>query len=56
MSKMSRQANEGLICVNKSEKQTDTEINCETDFVAKNEDFLIFAERLVKLIMRFHQI
>ncbi len=48
--KMSRQANEGLICVNKSEKQTSIiEINCETDFVAKNEDFLIFAEEIGKI-------
>ena len=48
--KMSRQANEGLICVNKSEKQTSIiEINCETDFVAKNDDFLIFAEEIGKI-------
>ena len=48
--KMSRQPNEGLICVNKSEKQTSIiEINCETDFVAKNDDFLIFAEEIGKI-------
>ena len=48
--KMNRQANEGLICVNKSEKQTSIiEINCETDFVAKNDDFLIFAEEIGKI-------
>ena len=48
--KMSRQANEGLICVNKSEKQISIiEINCETDFVAKNDDFLIFAEEIGKI-------
>ena len=48
--KMSRQANEGLICVNKSEKQTSIiEINCETDFVAKNDDFLNFAEEIGKI-------
>ena len=47
---MNRQANEGLICVNKSEKQTSIiEINCETDFVAKNDDFLIFAEEIGKI-------
>ena len=45
--KMSRQANEGLICVNKSEKQTSIiEINCETDFVAKNDDFLKFTKEI----------
>ena len=48
--KMSRQANEGRICLNKSEKQTSIiEINCETDFVAKNDDFLIFAEEIGKI-------
>ena len=45
--KMGRQANEGLICVNKSEKQTSIiEINCETDFVAKNDDFIDFVKEL----------
>ena len=26
------------------------EVNCETDFVAKNEDFLAFARRLAELV------
>ena len=48
--KMSRQANEGLICISKNEKQTSIiEINCETDFVAKNDDFLIFVEEIGKI-------
>ena len=48
--KMSRQANEGLICVNETDKQISIiEINCETDFVAKNDDFLMFAEEISKI-------
>ena len=48
--KMTRQANEGLICVNETEKQLSIiEINCETDFVAKNDDFLMFAEEIGKI-------
>ena len=48
--KMSRQANEGLICVNQSDEQISIiEINCETDFVAKNDDFILFADEIGKI-------
>ena len=48
--KMSRQANEGLICVNQSDEQISIiEINCETDFVAKNEDFINFVKELSEI-------
>tara|TARA_X000000950_G_scaffold238277_1_gene290240 strand:+ start:719 stop:1570 length:852 start_codon:yes stop_codon:yes gene_type:complete len=45
--KMSREANEGIIYIFGDEKKTSIiEINCETDFVAKNEDFLNFAKEI----------
>ena len=45
--KMSREANEGLVSICGNEKQTSIiEINCETDFVAKNDDFLIFTQEI----------
>ena len=45
--KMSRDANEGLISICGDEKKTSiVEINCETDFVAKNDDFLNFANEI----------
>ena len=45
--KMSRDANEGLISICGDEKKTSIiEINCETDFVAKNDDFLSFAKEV----------
>ncbi len=45
--KMNREANEGLVCINENkEKISIIELNCETDFVAKNEDFLKFAEEV----------
>ena len=45
--KMSREANEGLVCIYGNEKQTSIiEINCETDFVAKNDDFLNFTKEI----------
>tara|TARA_A100001015_G_scaffold176475_1_gene196227 strand:- start:709 stop:1560 length:852 start_codon:yes stop_codon:yes gene_type:complete len=45
--KMSRDANEGLISICGDEKKTSIiEINCETDFVAKNDDFLNFAKEI----------
>tara|TARA_Y100000992_G_scaffold285529_1_gene236593 strand:+ start:215 stop:1066 length:852 start_codon:yes stop_codon:yes gene_type:complete len=48
--KMSRDAKEGLIAVSGDEKKTSMiEINCETDFVAKNEDFISFAKELSDL-------
>ena len=45
--KMSREANEGLVFIFGDEKKTSIiEINCETDFVAKNDDFLNFAKEI----------
>ena len=43
--KMSRSANEGIISICENDKNTSMlEINCETDFVAKNEYFINFAK------------
>ncbi len=45
--KMSRDAKEGVIVVSGNEIKTSMiEINCETDFVAKNDDFIKFAKEL----------
>ena len=45
--KMSRTASEGLALVNESEGQISLiEINSETDFVAKNQDFIDFCKEL----------
>ena len=44
---MSREANEGLVFICGDEKKTSIiEINCETDFVAKNDDFLNFTKEI----------
>ena len=46
--KMSREANEGLVYIYGDEKKTSIiEINCETDFVAKNDDFLKFTKEIL---------
>ena len=48
--KMERVANDGLICIHeKNNKSSIIEINCETDFVAKNLEFLNFSENLSEL-------
>ena len=48
--KMSRSANEGVIAISENNQNSSIlEINCETDFVAKNEDFIIFAKELADL-------
>ena len=48
--KMSRSANEGVIAISEDNQNSSMlEINCETDFVAKNEDFIIFAKELADL-------
>ena len=48
--KMSRDAKEGVIATSGDEKKTSLiELNCETDFVAKNEDFISFAKELSEL-------
>ena len=45
--KMSRDAKEGVIIVSGDEKKTSIiEVNCETDFVAKNNDFINFVKEL----------
>ncbi|WP_075482689.1 translation elongation factor Ts [Candidatus Pelagibacter communis] len=48
--KMSREANEGLVSIFGDEKKSSIiEINCETDFVAKNDDFLNFVDEISEL-------
>ncbi len=48
--KMSRDAKEGVILLSGDEKKCSLlEVNCETDFVAKNEDFISFAKELSDL-------
>ena len=48
--KMSREAKEGVIAVSgNSEKTSLIEINCETDFVAKNENFIKFVKEISDL-------
>ncbi|MAQ28272.1 MAG: translation elongation factor Ts [Pelagibacteraceae bacterium] len=45
--KMSRDAKEGVMVVSGDESKTSVlELNCETDFVAKNENFIKFAKEL----------
>ena len=48
--KMSRDAKEGVVAVSGDEKKTSIiEVNCETDFVAKNDDFINFVKELSDL-------
>ena len=48
--KMERVAKDGLICTyEKNNKISIIEINCETDFVAKNLEFISFSENLSQL-------
>ena len=48
--RMGRVASEGLICISeKDNKFSMIEINSETDFVAKNSEFIEFAEEVSKL-------
>ena len=48
--KMSRVANEGVVALSGDEsKLSIIEVNCETDFVAKNEDFINFVKELSEL-------
>ena len=45
--KMSRDAKEGVVATSGDEDKTSViELNCETDFVAKNDDFVLFAKEL----------
>ena len=48
--KMSRDAKEGVIVISGDHNKTSLiEINCETDFVAKNDDFIKFAKEVSDL-------
>ena len=48
--KMSRDAKEGVVAVSGDDnKKSVIEINCETDFVAKNDDFINFVKELSEL-------
>jgi len=48
--KMSRNAKEGVVATSGDENKTSViELNCETDFVAKNDDFILFAKELSEL-------
>ena len=48
--KMSRVANEGVVATSGDEKKVSIiEVNCETDFVAKNEDFINFVKELSEI-------
>jgi elongation factor Ts len=48
--KMSRDAKEGVIATSGDESKISVlELNCETDFVAKNDDFVSFAKELCEL-------
>ena len=48
--KMSRDAKEGVIATSGNENKISViELNCETDFVAKNDDFVLFAKELSEL-------
>ncbi|MAV55940.1 MAG: translation elongation factor Ts [Candidatus Pelagibacter sp.] len=48
--KMSRSATEGVVATSGDEKKMSIiEVNCETDFVAKNEDFIKFVKELSEL-------
>ena len=48
--KMSREAKEGVVVLSGNAKKTSViEVNCETDFVAKNDDFVNFVKELGEL-------
>ena len=45
--KMTRDAKEGVVAISGDDKKTSIiEVNCETDFVAKNDDFINFVKEL----------
>ena len=47
---MSREANEGVVALSKDDDVTSViEVNCETDFVAKNDDFISFVKELSEI-------
>ena len=48
--KMTRDAKEGVVAISGDEKKTSMiEVNCETDFVAKNDNFINFVKELSEL-------
>ena len=48
--KMSREAKEGVVALSGNEKKFSMiEVNCETDFVAKNDDFINFVKELSEI-------
>ena len=47
--KMSRCKRRSCCCGGDEEKTSVMEVNCETDFVAKNEDFITFVKELSEL-------
>ena len=48
--KMSREAREGVIALSGNENKTSIlEVNCETDFVAKNNDFISFVKEISEI-------
>jgi len=48
--KMSRDAKEGVVATSGDDNKISIiELNCETDFVAKNDDFVLFAKELSEL-------
>ena len=48
--KMSREAKEGVVAISGDEKKTSIiEVNCETDFVAKNDDFINFVKEISEI-------
>ena len=48
--KMSRDAKEGVVAISGDHKKTSIiEVNCETDFVAKNDDFINFVKELSEI-------
>ena len=48
--KMSRDAKEGVVAVSGDRNKTSIiEVNCETDFVAKNDDFINFVKELSEI-------
>ena len=52
--KMSRIATEGVVVISGDDKKMSLiEVNCETDFVAKNDDFINFVKELSELNNKF---
>ena len=52
--KMSRDAKEGVVVVSGDENKTSViEVNCETDFVAKNDDYVQLAQKLADHALNF---